>query len=136
MSAVADPNTGVAVYETTGANGWVVYGGTSVASPLVASIFTLLNLDASGPSFPYSHTSDFYDVTSGKNGSCGSIECTAGAGYDGPTGWGTPNGALLQMVNLPPAPPADAGASVDATDSSAESGTAIKIRCACCASSE
>ncbi len=96
VSAVADPNTGVAVYETTGASGWVVYGGTSVASPLVASIFTLLNLDASGPSFPYSHTSDFYDVTSGSNGTCSpAYLCTAGAGYDGPTGWGTPNGAAL-----------------------------------------
>ncbi len=84
------------VPDQLGANGWAVYGGTSVASPLVASIFTLLNLDAGGPSWVYSHTSDFYDVTSGSNSSCSpSYLCTAGTGYDGPTGWGTPNGAAL-----------------------------------------
>jgi hypothetical protein len=33
------------------------------------------------------------DVTSGSNGSCSpTILCTAGPGWDGPTGWGTPNG--------------------------------------------
>jgi hypothetical protein len=38
VSAVADPATGVAVYQTYGANGWTVYGGTSVASPLIAAV--------------------------------------------------------------------------------------------------
>ena len=34
-----------------------------------------------------------YDVTSGTNGNCGGTYlCTAGNGYDGPTGLGTPNG--------------------------------------------
>ena len=47
----------------------------------------------SGGSYPYSHTSSLFDVTSGSNGSCGgSYLCTAGVGYDGPTGLGTPNG--------------------------------------------
>jgi hypothetical protein len=92
VSAVADPDTGVAVYQS---GAWQVYGGTSVASPLVAAIFTLLDLNGQTPQFAWTHTSDFYDVTSGKNGSCGTIECTAGVGYDGPTGWGTPNGAAL-----------------------------------------
>ena len=33
------------------------------------------------------------DVVSGSNGSCGGTYfCTAGVGYDGPTGLGTPNG--------------------------------------------
>ena len=41
---------------------------------------------------PYTHTGDLYDVTSGSNGSCGGTHfCTAGPGYDGPTGLGTPN---------------------------------------------
>ena len=41
----------------------------------------------------YSHGSSLFDITSGNNGSCGgSYLCTAGAGYDGPTGLGTPNG--------------------------------------------
>jgi len=44
-------------------------------------------------SYPYSHTSSLFDVTSGSNGSCGgSYLCTGGTGYDGPTGLGTPNG--------------------------------------------
>jgi hypothetical protein len=92
VSAVADPNTGVAVYQS---GAWQVYGGTSVSSPLVAAIFTLLDLNGQTPQFAWTHTSDFYDVTSGKNGTCGTIECTAGVGYDGPTGWGTPNGTAL-----------------------------------------
>jgi hypothetical protein len=42
---------------------------------------------------PYAHTSALFDVTSGSNGTCSpGYLCTAGAGYDGPTGLGTPNG--------------------------------------------
>ena len=38
-------------------------------------------------------TSALNDVTSGSNGSCStSYFCTAKSGYDGPTGWGTPEG--------------------------------------------
>ncbi len=44
-------------------------------------------------SYPYGHTSSLHDVTSGSNGSCGgSYLCTAGSGYDGPTGLGSPSG--------------------------------------------
>lgn len=98
VSAVADPNTGVAVYDSTayqGLSGWLVFGGTSVASPIVASVYALAGNYGSVNygSYPYSHTSSLYDVTSGSNGSCGgSYLCTAGTGYDGPTGLGTPNG--------------------------------------------
>ena len=38
VAAVANPSTGVAVYDSYGESGWLVFGGTSVASPLVASI--------------------------------------------------------------------------------------------------
>jgi hypothetical protein len=42
---------------------------------------------------PYQHTSALFDVTSGSNGSCSPAQlCTAGLGWDGPTGLGTPNG--------------------------------------------
>jgi subtilase family serine protease len=97
VSAVADPNTGVAVYDTyrqTGGGGWLVFGGTSVAAPIVASVFALGgSSSANAPSYPYSHTSSLFDVTSGSNGSCGgSYLCTGTTGYDGPTGLGTPNG--------------------------------------------
>ncbi|WP_093788134.1 putative Ig domain-containing protein [Actinacidiphila guanduensis] len=96
VSAVADPATGLAVYDSYGASGWQVYGGTSASSPIIASVYALAGTPASGTtpaSYPYAHTGSLNDVTSGSNGSCGgSYLCTAGAGYDGPTGLGTPNG--------------------------------------------
>lgn len=98
VSAVADPNTGAAVYDSysyQGQSGWLVFGGTSVASPIIASVYALAGNAGSVTygSHPYSHTSSLNDVTSGSNGSCGgSYLCTAGTGYDGPTGLGTPNG--------------------------------------------
>ncbi|HWF25866.1 MAG TPA: S53 family peptidase [Solirubrobacteraceae bacterium] len=95
VSAVADPNTGVAVYDTYRAGGWLVFGGTSVASPIIAGVYALAgNAPAVNfGSYPYGHTSSLFDVSSGSNGSCtNSYLCTAGPGYDGPTGLGTPNG--------------------------------------------
>ena len=57
-------------------------------------------------SYPYAHRSSLNDVTSGSNGSCGSPLCTAGAGYDGPTGLGTPIGtaAFTKGTATPPSP--------------------------------
>jgi len=95
VSAVADPNTGVSVYDTYGVSGWLVFGGTSVSSPIIASVYALAGNASSvnAAQSLYSHTSNLYDVTSGSNGSCGSSYlCTAKTGYDGPTGLGTPNG--------------------------------------------
>jgi hypothetical protein len=96
VSAVADPNTGVAVYQTYGGTGWAVYGGTSASSPIIASVYALAGTPGASDtpaSYPYSHTANLYDVTSGSNGSCSPSElCKAGVGWDGPTGLGTPNG--------------------------------------------
>ncbi|MGW2570526.1 putative Ig domain-containing protein [Streptomyces sp. NPDC001537] len=96
VSAVADPATGVAVYDTYGGSGWAVYGGTSASSPIIAGVYALAGTPGSSDypaKYPYSHTGNLYDVTSGNNGSCStSYFCTAQTGYDGPTGWGTPNG--------------------------------------------
>ena len=95
VSAVADPATGVAVYDSYRSGGWNVYGGTSAASPIIAGVYALAGTPSSGSnpaSFPYAHTSSLNDVTSGANGDCGSYLCEAGSGYDGPTGLGTPNG--------------------------------------------
>jgi subtilase family serine protease len=95
VSAVADPNTGVAVYGPARRNksGWLVFGGTSVAAPLIGGIYGVNGTAVSYGSDPYSHVSALYDVISGSNGSCGgSYLCTAVAGYDGPTGLGTPHG--------------------------------------------
>jgi subtilase family serine protease len=95
VAAVADPATGVAVYgpSTRRRSAWMVFGGTSVAAPLVGGVNAVNGGAVNAGSDPYAHTSALFDVTSGSNGSCGSSYlCTAAAGYDGPTGLGTPNG--------------------------------------------
>ncbi|MGZ6642175.1 MAG: S53 family peptidase [Solirubrobacteraceae bacterium] len=93
VSAVADPNTGVAVYDTFRTGGWLVFGGTSVSSPIVASIYALGGNSTVGASRPYATPSALFDVAGGANGSCSpGYLCAAGSGYDGPTGLGTPNG--------------------------------------------
>ena len=97
VAAVADPDTGVAVYDTfNGEGGWAEYGGTSVASPIIASVYALAGTPTAGTypaSYPYRHTAYLYDVTSGSNGTCSpAYLCTGEVGYDGPTGNGTPNG--------------------------------------------
>ena len=97
VSAIADPNTGVAVYDSTasgGSVGWQVYGGTSVSSPIIASVYALAGVSANdNNNYPYAHTANLFDVTSGNNGTCSpKVLCTAGKGWDGPTGLGTPDG--------------------------------------------
>jgi hypothetical protein len=97
VSAVADPNTGLAVYDTyAGSGGWQVIGGTSASSPIIASVYALAGSPTAGTypsSYPYAHTGALNDVTSGSNGSCSpAYLCRGVAGYDGPTGLGTPNG--------------------------------------------
>ncbi len=96
VSAVGDPNTGVAVYGPVNraSSGWMVFGGTSVAAPLIGGIYGVTGHGPGSASGIYSAASSaFNDVTSGSNGSCGGTYfCTAQTGYDGPTGRGTPNG--------------------------------------------
>ena len=96
VAAVADPNTGLAVYDTYSQGGWLEVGGTSASSPIVASVYALAGTPASGTypgSYIYQHTSNLFDVTSGADGSCSpAYLCTGEVGYDGPTGWGTPDG--------------------------------------------
>lgn len=100
VSAVADPNTGVAVYDSVSANGfsgWLVFGGTSASSPIVASVYALAgnarSLVAAQSVWKHLDTTALNDVVSGSNGTCSiAYICHAGKGYDGPTGAGTPNG--------------------------------------------
>ena len=108
VSAVADPNTGVAVYDSYGSSGganWYVFGGTSVASPIIASVFGLAGNAGTvdyAARLLYANPGGLFDVTSASNGNCtrgrghgssgAAYFCTAGPGYDGPTGLGTPNG--------------------------------------------
>src|SRR4051812_17123260 len=99
-SAVADPATGVSVF-VSASGGWLVFGGTSVAAPVVASIFALTGHANSTPQYPYTNPTQFFDVVGGSNSTTGctpSYLCTAVAGYDGPTGIGSPNGSAMTGV--------------------------------------
>ena len=99
VSSVADPNTGLALYDTTPnpyglAPGWLEVGGTSAASPFIAGT---IGLAGNGTTFRtvsiYNHSADLWDVVGGSNGFCGGdYLCTGKKGYDGPTGMGTPDG--------------------------------------------
>ncbi|MFI8003527.1 carboxypeptidase regulatory-like domain-containing protein [Streptomyces sp. NPDC086010] len=97
VSAVADPETGVAVYNTYGTygGGWGQFGGTSAAAPIIAATYALAGPVAEGTQpagYPYANPR-LNDVTSGSNGSCSpAYLCNGAVGYDGPTGLGTPNG--------------------------------------------
>lgn len=97
VSAVANPATGVAVYDTTpyqGRTGWFVVGGTSASAPIIAGVYALVgNASSIDNNYPYTHSSNLFDITSGSNGSCPTPQwCTARVSWDGPTGLGTPNG--------------------------------------------
>jgi hypothetical protein len=132
VSADADPDTGVKVYDSVPealgtpeeatnkkVPDWIQIGGTSVASPIIASAFALAG-GAQGVAYPaatlYAHlgTEALHDIVTGGNGECdgvytagcsgsmsplspldcgaGALICNAAAGYDGPTGVGTPDG--------------------------------------------
>ncbi|HWL88713.1 MAG TPA: hypothetical protein VNO21_23080, partial [Polyangiaceae bacterium] len=97
VSAVGFPS--FAVFDSFGVGGWAVFGGTSLSSPIVAAIFALTGKGGSDASIIYRNTADFYDITSGTNRVRTSTRATylntAGVGYDGPTGIGTPNGAAF-----------------------------------------
>jgi subtilase family serine protease len=102
VSAVADPATGVAVYDSYGSTGganWYVFGGTSVAAPIIGGVYALSGNTTGVPaSLAYSNTGSLFDVASGSNGRCVRGRngypylCTGVTGYDGPSGMGTPIG--------------------------------------------
>jgi hypothetical protein len=155
VAADADPYTGVAVYDSTenpyGESGWGVIGGTSVSSPIIASVFALAG-GAQGIAYPartlYENVAAdpaaLHDVTVGSNGECtqpfeevegtsgcsaaeeaaschGARSCLAGTGYDGPTGLGTPDGI---GAFVPSAPGGSGGGGTGGETSSAPSGVA------------
>lgn len=117
VSAVADPNTGVAVYDSYGEGGWLVVGGTSVSSPIIASTYALAGLPGPGTypsSYPYANAvasggavddKGLNLITVGANGTCppppNFFLCQANVGYSGPTGLGTPNGVAAFRYSVP-----------------------------------
>jgi hypothetical protein len=127
VSADADPATGVAVYDSTAhlnQSGWMVFGGTSASAPFIAGAYELTDRPAPMPFYPgqtlYAHPSSFFDVITGSNGPCTPAPaylCTAQAGYDGPTGLGTPAGIAafepIPLAGSPDAPTAVTGVPSD-----------------------
>ncbi|MFD0733303.1 carboxypeptidase regulatory-like domain-containing protein [Planotetraspora mira] len=110
VSAVADPVTGVAVYNSYSDTGWSVYGGTSASSPIIAGVYAIAGTpvqDTDVNSYAYANPGGLNDVVKGDNASCSpglcgfgatpscdpAYLCVAAPAYDGPTGLGTPNGA-------------------------------------------
>jgi hypothetical protein len=105
VAADADPYSGVAIYDSTPYSsyfpGWATFGGTSLASPIVAAEFALAG-GSHGVEYPaetlYANrgTSGLHDITGGANypeSSCHAAPiCHAGSGWDGPTGVGAPIG--------------------------------------------
>lgn len=97
VAAAADPGRGgLAVYYPTSSrrSTWGQIGGTSEASPIVASVYAMSgNTAGYANAIPYGHAGALFDVTGGSNGTCPTTQwCTARPGWDGPTGLGTPNG--------------------------------------------
>lgn len=105
----ADPNTGFAVYDTFGHNGWLVIGGTSAGAPQWAALIAIAKSAAGNPLNGINATlyniakanygTNYNDITTGSNGTCGVI-CNASVGYDYVTGLGSPKaGALIQTLS-------------------------------------
>ncbi|HEX3081971.1 MAG TPA: S8 family serine peptidase [Candidatus Saccharimonadia bacterium] len=99
VAADADPATGIAIYSTYNpyGNGWFQVGGTSLSTPLIASLVAQTPAISQAGVFSALYgaagSASLYDVTGGSNGSCTpAYLCTAGTGYDGPTGLGAPIG--------------------------------------------
>jgi hypothetical protein len=97
LSANADPQTGLDVYDS-GDGGWLVMGGTSEAAPLIAAYYALTGANATTPQWAYDHSSLLNAPVGGSNGSCPAqvlYICLAGLGYSGPTGVGSISGAVV-----------------------------------------
>jgi hypothetical protein len=126
VAADADPYTGAAVYDTSNGNtGWEEVGGTSESSPIIASVFAMAGNNGNGGNNAadsiYTHTGDLYEVTASSDGTCTeTVLCTAtGAAdtYNGPTGWGTPDGLTAFESN------STSGDTVTVTNPGSQTGT-------------
>ncbi len=97
-AAVANPNTGVVIYDSYRIRpGFYIVGGTSASTPIITAIYALAGAPVRNTypaEYMYLKKSHLFDVTAGVNGKCGiaTYLCHGIGGFDGPTGLGTPNG--------------------------------------------
>lgn len=98
VAAVASLETPVSVYDTYSREGWLLIGGTSVSTPVLAGVEALSSSTARSLGaeafYKAGPAGRLFDITEGSNGSCGTYLCEAKIGYDGPSGWGVPNGVI------------------------------------------
>jgi hypothetical protein len=95
LSADADPDTGLMIYND---GNWWQYGGTSLATPLIAAYEAITGVSGATPQWAYTDSAALNDPTGGSNGDCPAniaYICDAGPGYDGPTGIGSISGAVV-----------------------------------------
>ncbi|HUN34750.1 MAG TPA: ricin-type beta-trefoil lectin domain protein [Trebonia sp.] len=133
VSAVADPSTGVWIYDSNPIGGespgWQPIGGTSAASPIIAAVYALAGAPKPG-TYPASYlyqdgAAHLFPVTSGSNGVCESYRaylCNGQPGYNAPAGLGTPDGTAAFT--------APAGDTVTVTDPGTQdrtAGTAMRL---------
>ena len=97
LSADADPDTGLIVYDS-GSGGWAQFGGTSLATPLIAAFEAITGVNGATPQWAYANSALLNDPVTGSSGNCPSNIldiCNSGPGYDGPTGIGSISGAVV-----------------------------------------
>jgi len=98
VAVVADPATGMAVYDSIlygSSGGWTVIGGTSIGAPIVSALIAMGKHPShyAGAQQLYDRANQFFSITAGSDGTCATpYFCNAGPGYNGPTGVGSPNG--------------------------------------------
>jgi subtilase family serine protease len=110
VAMVADPNTGVTIFDSD-IGGFAVVGGTSVAAPMWAGVLALADAGRSSSmqnadnelykvaSSAAKYANDYHDVTTGSSGG----SCNAGSGYGLVTGLGSPasNNLVPDLVAAP-----------------------------------
>jgi len=103
VSAVANPDTGVIVYDSYRFPGPIEVGGTSASTPIITAIYAIAGAPVRNTypaEYMYLKSSHLFDVTKGVNGICTgqTYLCHGLPGYDGPTGLGTPNGTAAFTI--------------------------------------
>ncbi len=117
VAYLADPATGIAVYDSAGYlghTGWFITGGTSIGAPQWAGLIALANQLRHGQNLSSNdvinsplydaaladYRENYFDIRSGSNGSCGAV-CKATKGYDFVTGLGSPRaeGLVKQLAD-------------------------------------